>query len=908
MQALNFLILLISCFFANQSTAQTYFGKVKCDSFLVMQDTSRALIYRKNKIAVFDKDLSKFLFKPTKDAVFYLNEQDLLVQVKKKGIDFVYLNEGTKSARVVSENPNIVQAEFSQEQNKSLDSLMRIGGLIWNFKTGELQPLYDEWIKHPFGARFMINRLPDDLLLINHTKKPELFERLNELLEFEGAFIDEPGITASGVYDMVQNKWLVPPVYEWVELYEDGLLCLKQDTVIPILTMEGDAGTRITHSYDFYELKDAQFNLLQENITENNEIDLARFIGVDSVEDRYFGLEVESNEFITHKNGKQGLVQFQLFDELDQSDYDYSILFPPSFDFVLNDINGGKICTYDSNAAEKLSLYSWETVKGPYGNSKELKKIVSANKELIYATTSRQEEQVLVDGQFYYWPELIKTPGFESSDKPQKTIEHNSFPAGYSKSCGLQFFNDSLLYVLNFENDQEDLFVMPLHSVLYPHEDSVYINEDGELMSAYPQPDPGYERSGVYNVRKKQWFVADDSKMIQNRSNGLLLQNVKRANYGLYSEESYSLLQLDGSYLFKDLISDEKSQDVKPHIEALFGEKSPVEYIEYPEKSIYRENYGYDGAVYRYTGEYYAVILESGQWQIQQPIKWNNDVNMHPITKPADFVHYNPSYDYYFWMDQDSLYLEIGAGLYAAARNNGKIDLDINDTEDGEEWRIHLISGNDTLTHSSYLFDDDASTYTTASFYLNDDLLFINEPQFYDNITPNMILLDGFWEVEPDGVKRFKKFNTETSYICQLENGVWKKVTPYYAFIESIPFGYIVSTGYEQEIVDLQNYIEKEKPARYLILGADFKAISYLDFYDFANIFAHPIGVQVCLDNGCFLLDNEGGMITSADWDEFLLEGDRIKAVRYKPVSEDEYWFMDGELEIEEYKYYNLNK
>ncbi|MFT5820757.1 MAG: hypothetical protein ACI8ZM_002004 [Crocinitomix sp.] len=904
MQILKFSLLFLICITGQDLAAQSYFGKVKCDSFLVMKDTSRAIIYRKNKTTVFDKKQGKFRLKPTKDVVFYLQEQDLLVQIGKKEIGFVFFNEGNKTVSFSNEDPNYSSAQFPDIHNKLMDNLIYFNSAYLNYKNGTIAS--DEMTKDFWAVRtFNVERLSNNLLLINHVKIPTgVFD-----LEFEQYFMDDPGIAASGVYSLTARKWLVPAIYESVKIVNNNLICLKRDSIVPEFVSFNEQFTQLEHSYDYYRINDGLVELVQTNITENNEIDLAFFLNVDSVENRSREMNILSNQYTTFKNGKQGLVEFQLFNTVDYdmmgySNFRYAEIFPPKLDYILNDIKGGNIITLDRSLSAQLTLY--RMIYNEDSDEINLDSIVSAKNELIYGMAGIEEERVSLDGQIFYWPELIKAHGFEIPHKEKKTIKYKGFPIGQKKSCGLQFFNDSLMHVLNFENDEEDLSAIPYQSILFPYEDSIVMDEEGYFMAVYPEANPGYEESGLFNVNTGKWSVERDYKMIHKRSNGMLLEEIVRKKFNLYDTESYSLLQPDGTFTFQDVISKDMAIDPELNKEALFGESLPVTYYEYPEKSIYRENYGYESGSYRYIGDYYAVVLESGDWQIQQPFHTDNFINLIPHTKPVEFVHYNPSYYYYFWIDQDSLYLEIGGSLYATDRENGKINVDIIEAEDDKEWRIHLISGEDTLKDKSYMFSHQAETYTTASFYVEEDLLFINEPQYYDNITPNDIYLDGYWEEDLEGIYRFKRFETETSYICQLVNGVWKKVTPYYANIERIPFGYLVNTGYEEEIINPENYILEEKPISYLVLDTNFKAISYLDFFDFSEAIIHPFGVQLCMNNACFLLDDQGNMITTVNWDEFLLEDGQIKAVRYKPIEED--WYMDEELEIEEFKFYPLPK
>jgi hypothetical protein len=905
-RALKVLFIILAFFSNNQLSAQNRFGKVKCDSFLVMKDTSKALVYRKNKTSVFDKSEGKFRMKPTKDALLYIQEQDLLVQIGKEKMGFIYVQEGNRTTSFSNDNPDYSCANFSYPSSGLLDSIILFNGAYLNYKNGTVAT--NEMVKNfEVNATYSVQRLANGLLVIHNTRKPTMdFDFSTE----QFIYIDG-GIAQSGVYNPELRKWVVPPIYQSINLVKNNVIALKND---PFIQGVFDPTAGLNQTYHYYEINAGEAILKQENITENTEIDLAALLDVDSVENRFHGSNVITNQYVTYKKGKQGLVEFQLFytegyESMGWSNFAFNEIFSTQYDHILYDPSGGNIITLANDSVQPISFY--RRTKNEETSEIAMDLIIRAERELVYGANSRQtydqlilEEQVLVDGHLYYWPELIKTPGFEPPNELEKTVEFIDFQIRQPKTCGLQFFNDSLLHVIHYEWEKRDLFATPLESIEYPGEDSITFDEEGFAMASYPPDEPGFEKSGVLNMQSKNWCIAPRHEIIYKKKNGLLVESVIRDQYGTRQNSSFSLYNLNGDVLYDKLEENIRDLETNEMNAALFGEVAPVNYYEYPEKSIYRENYGYREGLYGFTGEYFAVLLNTGEWQIQKPVEGMIDINPYPITKPAEFVHYNPSYRYYFWMDQDSLYLEIGAGLYATARKNGKINVDIIETDDNEEWRIHIISGDDTLKHSSYLYDAKSKNYTTASFYVKEDLLFVNEPQQYDNITPNAYYLDGFYD-EMSDINSFKNFDTETSYICQLTAGVWKKVTPYYASVEPIPFGYLVYTGDEEEITDPYNYIVEKEEGRYLILDTNFKAISYLDFYDFSAAQIHPFGVQLCMEH-CFMLDNQGKIITSAEWDEFLIEDNQLKAVRLKEWDDDTWWEYDGEDFIEQVKFYPL--
>ena len=89
-------------------------------------------------------------------------------------------------------------------------------------------------------------------------------------------------------------------------------------------------------------------------------------------------------------------------------------------------------------------------------------------------------------------------------------------------------------------------------------------------------------------------------------------------------------------------------------------------------------------------------------------------------------------------------------------------------------------------------------------------------------------------------------------------------------------------------------------------LNEDFKPISYMDYFDFESAVAYPQGVMICVEQGCFFVDNTGAPITNAEWDDFEVEGNQLKAIKYKENWEDLFWDFDTDEMIDTTKYFQL--
>ena len=74
---------------------------------------------------------------------------------------------------------------------------------------------------------------------------------------------------------------------------------------------------------------------------------------------------------------------------------------------------------------------------------------------------------------------------------------------------------------------------------------------------------------------------------------------------------------------------------------------------------------------------------------------------------------------------------------------------------------------------------------------------------------------------------------------------------------------------------------KRKKPSRVLLLDENLKAIPFT----IISTLKKPIrdfGIEVWLENGCFLIGNDGKFITDELWSAFELEDGKIKAIRYK--------------------------
>jgi hypothetical protein len=81
----------------------------------------------------------------------------------------------------------------------------------------------------------------------------------------------------------------------------------------------------------------------------------------------------------------------------------------------------------------------------------------------------------------------------------------------------------------------------------------------------------------------------------------------------------------------------------------------------------------------------------------------------------------------------------------------------------------------------------------------------------------------------------------------------------------------------------------KDLPSRYFLLDSNFKAVPFMDYYDFALIEDLGFGLKISFDNnGCFFMTYDHVAVTNAEWDDFRLFNGKLEAILYEKPLLDE--------------------
>ncbi|MCC7452779.1 MAG: hypothetical protein IT222_01330, partial [Crocinitomix sp.] len=256
----------------------------------------------------------------------------------------------------------------------------------------------------------------------------------------------------------------------------------------------------------------------------------------------------------------------------------------------------------------------------------------------------------------------------------------------------------------------------------------------------------------------------------------------------------------------------------------------------------------------------------------------------------------------------DSIYAEVENKTYQVSQKQGRIDVYPKGMYYIDSAKIRLIEGKDTLLIEGLMdrgYPESGQLIPEVGIRIVNGNLILSNEDYHSTINPNELEMwynEMYDEMYGDNLTNY---SNEASSIWQKQNGVWKKVSVDYSTIDKIPFGYLVSTGYFFEILNPQRVETKETPSRVLLLDENLKAIPFYDYFDFEKAYIHDYGIEVWLENGCFLIGNDGKFITDDLWSAFELEDGKIKAIRYKSFTDDDYWLYESELLIDEIKYFD---
>lgn len=890
----SFGAILLLFLISTQASAQAWFGAAKCDSFQVTVDSTQAILYRKGKTGVYDLKTESYLIKPTKNCIIFVEAASSYISFDKSGVAFSHFSEGDRtfyhhqaaSSRFYIHFPAIRSADYEQ--------IADFNGTVLNYTNGDRVQTNPDFMADFFPETCLeFNPLAAQNWVVNYRRIP-----LDPLINREYYNEVDSGLAKSGVYDAALNVWDIPPIYAHCEARDSFVFCLISTPEMIPATNESPLEVRHKFAYDVYVQHAGKYVLKLGNLRAISEENMALLFDFDWVE-----MAPDKTHFISHKNGKSGFWQLELFRKSDPYKPVVELVctevLPTQYDFIKFDNEKGFIFTVQKNASHGLGLH---ILKSTPNGVNQISKSVFATERIFYGRNTDQWTKIYVDNDQIAFDAFLTDSVLTFTKK--STIRKIYPELEMTRGCGLQLMNDSLVYCLNFMLDSISPFIEPLKSMVYPDEDSLVFGwEEGVYLVVYPVGPPGYNHSGVYNMEKNNWFINPTYQIITHQADHFLMKQLLDSATGWSLEYPIYTLKSTADSTFFEAVPMNQNQTNWPNYEPfLLHDPNLKAKHPFPQRSIYTTDHSIGQNM-----DYY-VQNQTGLWQVYGLIPNDSELSNAPLSEPKELVHYCRDYDYFVYLERDSLFIELpDEKRFAVQAEGGKIQLRVQFYGGLMAYKVYMVEKGKEQIYFSAGYD--SSVYIAkydqlALYYQSDNHFIINENFNYDNLNQYYLDMDYFWGEELAGL--YQHFQTETSVIWEKTYGLWEIKTPYYAEIIENPLGYLVRTGSHEVLDKTTGNVEVMAPSRTLLLDKNYKAMPFLDFFDFNDGWVYDFGVSLCTETGCFLVANNGKVITNAEWDDFEWENGRIKAIRYKEFDPDIFWEEDPDDIIDAIEYFDL--
>ncbi|MBI3136106.1 MAG: hypothetical protein HYZ14_15625 [Bacteroidetes bacterium] len=652
----------------------------------------------------------------------------------------------------------------------------------------------------------------------------------------------------SGVVDLIKNEWLIYPFYQQCFLLNDFLFCLNGTEKKPWFdNRDGITDVQFLCYYDVYEMRADGVKLWYNVSVEPDTAFLEHILGVD-----YVRAADNSSYYVTEKEGKMGFVRFSLFEDrmCKNPVFEFRSFIEPTADFVYYEPYFSKLVTVSKGTDPKLQLFH---VTDSLVLLADDPAIVHYNWENNYSNIV--ESISTAQNHFTIVPDSAGSVRMELS--PEK---RSYSPYG----IGVHFVNDSLLHL---SNAFPGYGLVLIRSRSFPDEDSV--GADGSILYTYR--DTPFGKSGIYNLNTLDWLIDPIYDQIYTGSGRFMCSDLMN---------QFSCFDSLGNLEFSGVSGGEVYQNPE-YLKWLAPYKNPKQLFEAP------NGFWHHRQLDKANRAYYVEL--SNGLALYKPGEYDFRNEFPNIT--GEFVHHNPSLQFTFVLDHDSIRLLKDGQTYAVSRQYGKISY-VQPDQSGDpaaDYVLELIEKTDTLVLGNYL--PGYYSYTLASIELKNDLILVN-----DHTTQVLNACVECYD-EKLGFINYSEshFESENSSVWKKNGAAWQKISPYYATIEQIRNGwFIASSGHFYKEFEVSGSPEGTEvidlPARYFLLDSSLRAIPFLDYFDFAHIEDLGFGIKIKLDTGYYFFVTYSGIaVTDASWHHFELENGKLKAILHTTFMYDEH-------------------
>lgn len=819
-------------------------------------DSTLLVIQHKKKIGLYNTIERRFEVELGKNKFEYLKGADCFFELGAKQklaihviIDSSYWLINAKN------NEAFIHFPFPAYE-AHIPEIVNINGVLVD-KHSNLSSVFES--NQPLNWRQIgVKKISENLLLINN------YQNEVELHYFDGS--DPIEYNNSGVFSVATDTWLIEPQYQQCIQLNNFVYCVRKKLIQEINLEQDIFRAEYAYSYDIYQISGENLELVYADVKAIDNEQATKLLGVDKAE-----MSSDKLHYIISKNQKNGLVRFQLFDEwmFQTAEFSYQVILPITADFIGFSPYHKKIGAIYLDSIQPVYLFQYVDGFADENDWRDEARLIwKADKSIEFCSANSYfyvNEQLRVDRQKKYTLQTYNNP---------ITVDELAPEGAFRITYSIELINDSLVVNNNFNEDMPSNYAF---STVYG-EDS--LDFDGNLVFA---PDePGFEESGVYDMNNNNWFIQPNYQLVAATGPGfLLLEVVRDAKSNLIYNSFYSFFNFKNELI----ISRVKSDDIINNTDIL---KYMV--IDFEVDSIFRAAVGFNNHSAMDTPETNYYFQVGNKMGVFAPMNLNGYFFVDWQTPAKEFIHTNPDVGYVFWLENDSLYLKTQHGIFSEKIQNLKLSY----MQDMNDFSAHSIFiETDSIQTQYNVINNIDAPVAFSSFEVRDNLIIINDQHMSDlSCYECFDEYDGYYNL------RFN-FETENSVVWTKTNNVWKKATPYYAAINPVSNGtYIVSTGYYEKIIEhyegmMQHNFgaDVDIDNRYLLLDSNFKAMNFIDYFDFNLIQDLGFGYKICLDEGCFFMTYGFQILTDAVWDDFIPTDikNEISAIRRTVYEFDEY-------------------
>jgi hypothetical protein len=830
-------------------------------------DGKKLLIEKGKKKGVYDLSTQDFLIPLDKQNIIILNESNVIFLEDKKSFQLILLTKDS-AVTIVSKyrefgNNQSLKLLFPRVEQRSLEGWV-FNGAEWVNTTNSKSENEIESDLNSNGIIFereaSVTTVSENEIIINHFELP-----LVSLNQFDMATVVDSGFSRSGLYHTELEDWLIEPKYQQLYYLNDHILAFEFGD---LTVDEYDYSFRLQGEshFDLYKRDADEWILKKAGIKELTDINIHEILGVDELNELSFTI------YQAERNGHQGLFSIDLFIDpfLGKSSFHVVPILDVNYDFVLYQPSSDAILAIETDKQFPLKFMKLNQVGfAQIVDSAEYK--IGAAK-IFGQSLFMKDDTILTRDTEYVEPE-------------------------YEINFGAELLNDSLIIVTDYEYNQSHV------TEIDPETGDFMYDEYGEVIY---QRDSASLKSGVYDLSKKDWLLPPQYKNIWPANDAYIISEVEEQNDGMSAfNEIYKIIDEDQTVL-----------DQFNTVSEAFNQSESVELMisDFIIDSVFP---GPSGLNNSYEQKYSYYFRTDNRLGLIYPGSERMD-KLYTLTDTTLFIHTNTDIQLEYSCDLSFLYMKFQDTTFKTPISKGKIELkEIPALFESMQYVIWVISDMDTMTYNLEESFDDYSLKTPyhTSIEFDNGYLIINEKAQVSQFS-----MDSYGEIWSDGY-----YDLANSSIWHLQNGKVIKVSPYYGSITPVNFGYIVQTvGWTGKPIEMDGFYqfdsngelvyENQQPSHYLLLNNDLKSLSFLDYYDFDSIEDLSFGLKIRTEKGYMFVDNNGNLITTDQWDDFILEEERLKAVKYgDPYDEfgnplyDENGFII-EDPVKEFKYFDLPK